>query len=280
MKRQRTSVLTVGLLLIAAFPALARKWTDSTGRYSVEAELVEVKGDNVVLRKADGQTLEVPLVKLSAVDREHVRQAEADHGAIDNAACGAESPKALIETAKRALDEDDVEVLFRCHCPPSASAVETAVARGVANFLLAHKHARLFLDIGETKFSRIQLDEAFGEARLFFDRDMLMKLQFEHMAKGKIDIAGDKAYVQYRRDGGTRTGKRTLVRREGRWTLDVEGSKPEHTEHCEVWRKLAKTALDALATADTIEEFKAEIAPQAQELAKLRKAINERGMGP
>jgi hypothetical protein len=276
MKLYVACIVVLGLLVAVVSPAAPRKWTDDTGRYSVEAELVDVKDGKVVLRKADGTTVEVPLDKLSAADREYLRQAKAAEGSVKKAECGAVSPQALIEMAKRAVDEDDVELLYRCHCPPSASASEEAVARGDANFLLAHKYTRLVLDKAETRFPGSKLDQAFGEASLFFDRDMLLKLQFEHMVKGEIEITGDKAYVRYKRDGGTRISKRTLVQREGRWTLSVEGSQPEQTEHCAVWLKLAKTALAALDTADTFEEFAAEIAPQVQELAELRKAASER----
>ena len=51
MNLQRTIVLVIGLLLIGTSPASARKWTDGTGQFSVEAELVEVKDGNVRLKR-------------------------------------------------------------------------------------------------------------------------------------------------------------------------------------------------------------------------------------
>jgi hypothetical protein len=60
--------------------AQARKWTDVTGKYSVEAELVEFKDGQVRLRKPDGQEITVPLGKLSAADQQHVRQQVTESG--------------------------------------------------------------------------------------------------------------------------------------------------------------------------------------------------------
>lgn len=46
-----------------------RTWTSSDGKYQTEARLVEVKDDAVVLEKADGSQVTVPLARLSATDR-------------------------------------------------------------------------------------------------------------------------------------------------------------------------------------------------------------------
>ena len=71
MKLKRTTwVLLVGLLLTAAAPVSARKWTESTGKFSVEAELVEVKDGNVRLKRQDDKVITVPLTKLSKADRD------------------------------------------------------------------------------------------------------------------------------------------------------------------------------------------------------------------
>jgi len=50
-----------------------RKWTDSTGQYSVRAEFVDVKDGTVRLKKENGKTLSVPLDKLSKADQDYVR---------------------------------------------------------------------------------------------------------------------------------------------------------------------------------------------------------------
>lgn len=46
-----------------------RVWTDASGQYKVEAELVEFDGTEVRLRRADGTTIEVAANKLSEEDR-------------------------------------------------------------------------------------------------------------------------------------------------------------------------------------------------------------------
>jgi hypothetical protein len=48
-------------------------WTDSTGSFSVEAELVKYADGNVELRKADGSLVTVPLKRLSKEDIAYVR---------------------------------------------------------------------------------------------------------------------------------------------------------------------------------------------------------------
>lgn len=50
--------------------AVAREWTDNTGKYRIRARLLEVTADAVRLKKEDGETVEVPLNRLSPADRE------------------------------------------------------------------------------------------------------------------------------------------------------------------------------------------------------------------
>ena len=66
-------LLTVFALVIAmAVPAVARKWTSKDGRFSTEAELVEVADGKVKLQKESGETVTVPLERLSMADRRYV----------------------------------------------------------------------------------------------------------------------------------------------------------------------------------------------------------------
>jgi len=50
-----------------------RTWTDRTGKYWVEAELVEVKDGTAVLRKSGGKTVAVPDERLSETDHQHLQ---------------------------------------------------------------------------------------------------------------------------------------------------------------------------------------------------------------
>lgn len=74
------------LLLLAARPAAAREWTDTTGQYKVEAELVDFDDRLVVLRKKQtGKLVAVPIEKLSGKDRDFLRSKPARQ-AVDESA--------------------------------------------------------------------------------------------------------------------------------------------------------------------------------------------------
>lgn len=64
------------LALLIAGSALAsdalREWTSSNGKFTIEAEFVAVKNGKVVLEKADGSYLAVPLDKLSDEDLAYI----------------------------------------------------------------------------------------------------------------------------------------------------------------------------------------------------------------
>ena len=72
MKSRVLAVLMSGLLLTLAQPSWARKWTDATGKFSIEAELVEVKDDQVALKKTDGKVIKLPVARLSEIDRRYL----------------------------------------------------------------------------------------------------------------------------------------------------------------------------------------------------------------
>jgi hypothetical protein len=62
-------------MVIVAAPALGemRTWTDKSGGFSVQAEFVELTGDQVTLKREDGNNTRIPLEKLSATDQEVAR---------------------------------------------------------------------------------------------------------------------------------------------------------------------------------------------------------------
>jgi hypothetical protein len=69
----RTAIVVVLVLAVCAPTAFARTWTDSTGNYTVEAELVDFEDGKVHLKKGDGTIVSVPIEKLSNVDQAYVR---------------------------------------------------------------------------------------------------------------------------------------------------------------------------------------------------------------
>jgi thiol-disulfide isomerase/thioredoxin len=73
--------------IVAAAVAKERTWTDTTGKFSVSAELVEVEDGKAVLRRADGKTITVPVDKLSDDDKAFLdAQAGTDATAKDDPA--------------------------------------------------------------------------------------------------------------------------------------------------------------------------------------------------
>jgi hypothetical protein len=77
---QRFVLFAFAALLGASVPAAARTWTDSTGAYHVEADLIGFNDATVVLKKEDRRLEAVPVAKLSDQDRAYLRSKEAvDH---------------------------------------------------------------------------------------------------------------------------------------------------------------------------------------------------------
>jgi len=73
MMGRKLFYLALATALLCWGQAHARKWTDSTGKYSVEAEFVELVGQTVTLRRSDGEVIRVPLERLSRSDRQYVQ---------------------------------------------------------------------------------------------------------------------------------------------------------------------------------------------------------------
>lgn len=62
----------VVVVALSANDASARKWTDATGNFSVEADFVELVDGQVALRRTDGRVVRLPLERLSEADQRHV----------------------------------------------------------------------------------------------------------------------------------------------------------------------------------------------------------------
>ena len=108
---KRSPLLVVVVVSLLALPAAARQWTARAGGFSVEAELVDVKDGNAVLKKTDGTQISVPLTKLSLSDVQYVNEVlkSAEAGLTgakpESAATAAEKPQgeALPGAAKPAV---------------------------------------------------------------------------------------------------------------------------------------------------------------------------------
>lgn len=68
-------VVMIGIVGVgtAQVPNELRQWQDVSGAYSVQAKFVEVRGDEVVLRTADGRTIPVPIDRLCERDRQFIQ---------------------------------------------------------------------------------------------------------------------------------------------------------------------------------------------------------------
>src|SRR5215475_14912523 len=69
--------LVFTVVLFVASSASARVWTDSTGKYSIEANLIAFNDTTVILQRADHQLGQVPIDRLSQADRDYLKGKEA-----------------------------------------------------------------------------------------------------------------------------------------------------------------------------------------------------------
>lgn len=75
----RPALIIVAMLGMVFCPkiAAARLWTDSTGSYTLEADLVAFNDRSVVLQREDHELVTIPLEKLSEADRDYLKEVEA-----------------------------------------------------------------------------------------------------------------------------------------------------------------------------------------------------------
>jgi hypothetical protein len=77
MYRQRAFAVSIIVALTVSGLASARVWTDSTGKYSIEADLIAFNDTTAVLQRADHQLGQVAIDKLSQADRDYLKGKEA-----------------------------------------------------------------------------------------------------------------------------------------------------------------------------------------------------------
>ncbi|MBC8874637.1 MAG: TIGR03067 domain-containing protein [Planctomycetes bacterium] len=66
------AIVALTFLLFAGTTAEARKWTDNTGQFSVEATAIEIRDDKVLLMREDGKVSQVSITRLSKADQEYL----------------------------------------------------------------------------------------------------------------------------------------------------------------------------------------------------------------
>lgn len=67
------AIVAPTVLILAGASADARKWSDNTGQFSVEATVIEVRDDKVLLMREDGKAANVAIARLSEADRRYLQ---------------------------------------------------------------------------------------------------------------------------------------------------------------------------------------------------------------
>ena len=102
-----TSSLILGLAFVVGFQSLsdARTWTDSSGKFRVEADYVGQKDGKVLLKKQNGITIGVPVNRLSKTDLDFLRSAASGGPAPTGA-----NPLASVQSAEDTIRMIGAEV--------------------------------------------------------------------------------------------------------------------------------------------------------------------------
>lgn len=100
----RISLIGIFLYLGATIAA-GHEWTDSSGKYKVEASFVWLSLKNITLEKTDGTRIEVPLSKLSKQDQERAKNLHKDliQAALFGNISSVFSPPATADTSAKVL---------------------------------------------------------------------------------------------------------------------------------------------------------------------------------
>ncbi len=74
LNARRLLIALVFLVLLASRHAESRTWTDNTGKFTIEGELIDFSSDTVTLRKPSGKTIPpVSFRRLSKADQDHIK---------------------------------------------------------------------------------------------------------------------------------------------------------------------------------------------------------------
>ncbi|MBC8876760.1 MAG: hypothetical protein H8E44_45610 [Planctomycetes bacterium] len=105
-------VTTLAFVGPGAGYVLGETWSDSTGKFQVEAQFLGIKANKVYLKKDNGVVIAVPLDRLSAASQQLAQQLAAP------APGAADSPDGTIRTVMTELEQGNVRVVWDA-LPPS-----------------------------------------------------------------------------------------------------------------------------------------------------------------
>jgi hypothetical protein len=77
MNKRYIAIASLAAVLFTSLCAQARVWTDASGQYTLEADLVTANDRTVVLKRPDHEMVAIPIEKLSEADREFLQSDEA-----------------------------------------------------------------------------------------------------------------------------------------------------------------------------------------------------------
>jgi WD40 repeat protein/mono/diheme cytochrome c family protein len=151
----RFLVCVILLGLAVAQAAMAREWSDTSGKFRVTAEFVAVRSGKVFLEKPDGSVISVPVERLSEADQKFLQSLNAKPatdpapatGGTDDAAPA--DPQALTEKVRAIFEAN----CYRCHGNDGAN-------EGGFNFVLnleklAMTHVKPKDVVGSTLYERL-----------------------------------------------------------------------------------------------------------------------------
>lgn len=103
----KTPALLTCLILCALSTLQARTWTEAQTGRTLEAEFVKALGDTVVVRGANGSTLQLPLARLSEADQAFVKEHAAAAKPAEKESGKEDVKKALLGTWEGYMADSD-----------------------------------------------------------------------------------------------------------------------------------------------------------------------------
>lgn len=194
--------------------AEVRTWSDATGKFKIEAELIEATDEHVVLQKTDGKTVKVPIAKLSEADQQFVADQQA-------ASLGEEMPAESAETPAETTEESS-DATEEASAPADAATDIKAARKAATDFLdMLRKDDRQPIGALLTKAAKAKVADGTSPVLSLAKPDSKSTTKI-----GKATIDGNDATVaiKLRLSGVNQDGKISL-RREGKawkvWSLSL-----------------------------------------------------------
>jgi SLA1 homology domain 1, SHD1 len=135
MSRCALSALAIAIWSLIGSVAIARTWTDSSGKHQVEGDFVSLDSGIVTIKKADGNAVQIPFDQLSDKDRQEVDHRKDKHAANPFVAVPLEkaiAPDVSEEKAKTTGEYLD-ELMTRIYSDAAeADKQDTSIKRGEA----------------------------------------------------------------------------------------------------------------------------------------------------